>query len=361
MTRPKTGAHRQAFAFIAAAVVVGGSIARAEAPALSEDDLPMAPTNDDETRVLEAQARFRLGVRLYAQGDPIGALAKLRDAYALAPSYRMLFNLGEVAYQCHDYAAALGYLSRYLDEGGTQIPEARRRQVARDIGALRARVGYLSIEHPDPGLRVKVDELDLGTTPLVGPVAANAGRRRIEISAPTGERQTRTVDIVPEVTLTIPFTTLAGKTSPTPPALQAPAPPATVPKAPVLTPSMSPGPPSSPVLLAQDGAKPAREHPGRVAPWVSWTLAAVAAGGAAVTGGLAWSASRSLQEKASSYPASAPELRATYDRERRYALASDGLLAGAAVLSALALYVTLRGTPASDEGRPGHLEARADW
>jgi hypothetical protein len=365
-------------AVIATAVVMGCSVARADDSAPTGDDAILEPGKNDDPRLFEAQARFKLGIQLYSKGDPNGALAELRRAYALVPRHRILFNLGEVAYQCNDYAAAAGYLSRYLAEGGAQIPEARRREVTRDLGELRARVGYLSIEHPEPGSRVTVDELEVGTTPLVTPVAANAGKRRIEIVSRSGERQTRTVDVEPGLTATVSFSALVRRirrtprAAPPPPApnraeLAMPSPPAAptspapVAKAPDLAPRASTEPPSGRELLALDHSSAAHDRSDRMAPWVTWTLAAVAAGGAAVTGGLAWSASRALREQAGIYPTSASDLGAIHDRERSYALASDGFLAGAVVLSALAVYFTVRGTPGSHEGRPGQLEARADW
>jgi len=360
---------------------MGCSATRADDSAPTGDDAILEPGKNDDPRIFEAQARFKLGIQLYSQGDPNGALAELRRAYALVPRNRILFNLGEVAYQCNDHAAAMGYLTRYLAEGGAKIPEARRREVTRDLRELRARVGYLSIEHPEPGSRVTVDELDVGTTPLLTPVAANAGKRRIEIVSRSGERQTRTVDVEPGVTATVSFAALVRRILRTPPGVPlpaaadrpnraelampsppaAPTSPAPVAKAPDLAPRASTEPPSGRELLAQDHASTAHDRSDRMVPWVTWTLAAVAAGGAAVTGGLAWSASRALREQAGNYPISASDLRATHDRERSYALASDGFLAGAVVLSALAVYFTVRGAPGSHEGRPGQLEARADW
>ena len=351
-----------------------------------------------DTRLFEAQARFRLGVQLYAQGHPTEALAELRRAYALVPNYRVLFNLGEVAYQCHDFAAALRYLTRYLDDGGARIPEGRRREVARDLAELRTRVGYLSIQVPEVGARVVLDDVEIGKTPLATPVAANPGPRHVELLSFNTGRQVRTINLHAGETAIVSFDApelengliAGGKPAPKgteelahppraklaypvegslapvtePPPVAAPAPPPTAapgPSTPKLTLALSSEQVPRYAPLVDDGGEPARTRASRPSVWVTWTLAAAAAAGAAVTGSLAWSASRSLQEKNESYPVKAADLRSTYDRERRYALASDGLLAGTLVLSALALYLTLRDASPGGETHAGRLEARADW
>ena len=86
----------------------------------------------------------------------------------------------------------------------------------------------------------------------------------------------------------------------------------------------------------------------------------MAAGGAAATGALAWTTSQSLHDKAATYPVRAGELQDLHDRERRYALASDGFLAGAVVLSALALYLTLT-RPTTSDGAASAALAWRGW
>lgn len=326
----------------------------------------------------EAQTHFRRGVQLYADGDSAGALVELKTAYALVPNFRILFNLGQVAYQCGDHAAAFTYLTRYLTEGGGNIPDARRKEVARDLTELRARVGFLSIEAKDAALRVTVDDADVGVTPLAAPIPVDAGRRRIDVVARSGDRQTRTVDLAAGAILSVAFGPLGRQPLPSvaadirtsaeqpraPALIAAPLPPESPAQTPVIEPPRAPPAPvaimpkPTPKILVSAPSQPAPDRGERRVPWVTWTLAAVAAGGAAATGALAWTTSQSLHDKAATYPVRVGDLQDLHDREHRYALASDGFLAGAVVLSAIALYLTLSRPSASDQETSSTVASR---
>ena len=52
----------------------------------------------------EARAHFERGVEYYTEGDFRAALVELTRAYALQPTYKMLYNLGQVAFELRDYA-----------------------------------------------------------------------------------------------------------------------------------------------------------------------------------------------------------------------------------------------------------------
>jgi len=369
------GMARARRVLVVAALVSTAGRAHADGPAAprkgqldADAPLPLVLSAADGVPVDEAQLHFRRGVQLYADGDPAGALGELRRAYALVPSYRVLFNLGQVAYQCGDHAAAFGYLTRYLTEGGNQLPDARRKEVARDLSALRAWVGFLSIETKEPALRVTVDDADVGTSPLSAPIAANAGRRRIEIAARSGERQTRIVDLSAGEILSVAFGPVGSAVAPAPtraseaqaplPVIEAPRPPSPAPPPVILAPRL----PTTSTAPGPVAATPvARDRRASGTPWVTWALAAVAAGGAAATGALAWSSSQSLHDRAATYPARASELQDLRAREQRYALASDGLLAGAVVLSAIALYLTLTRPSPSDVAPSAAAASQTRW
>src|SRR5204863_71029 len=82
-------------------------------------------------------------------GDFGAALAEFRRAYELMPSYKILYNLGQVSYQRHDYAAALRAFRQYLADGDDAIPDERRREVAGAIVDLESRVGRVEIASGD--------------------------------------------------------------------------------------------------------------------------------------------------------------------------------------------------------------------
>src|SRR5262245_47373416 len=173
---------------VLAAAVLAASPAppRAQAP---------APAGADAAKVGEAQHLFQRGVDLYKEADLGGALVEFKRAYELAPSFKILYNLGQVSYQRHDYANALRYFRQYLTEGGNAIPIDRQNEVAGDVVRLEQRVGRVEIQAVEPGMEVYVDDVLVGTTPLDAPIAVNEGRRKIDLVSRKGENRTRQVDV----------------------------------------------------------------------------------------------------------------------------------------------------------------------
>ena len=72
------------------------------------------------------------------------ALVELRRAYELAPSYKLLFNIGQVHLQKSDYASALDSFERYLAQGGDKIARKRRREIEALVEKLRQRVAEVT-------------------------------------------------------------------------------------------------------------------------------------------------------------------------------------------------------------------------
>jgi tetratricopeptide (TPR) repeat protein len=142
---------------------------------------PEEPAASDRA-IEEARARFQKGVQLYREGSFESALAEFRRAYQLAPSYRILFNVGQVQFELHDHVEALKAFRQYLSEGGNEIPTDRRTQVEADIQKLEGRVAYLDIATNVDGAQITVDDVPVGTSPLRAPVLVNTGPRRVAVS-----------------------------------------------------------------------------------------------------------------------------------------------------------------------------------
>jgi tetratricopeptide (TPR) repeat protein len=147
-------------------------------PAMAGPDEPAA----SDRAIEEARVRFQKGVQLYKEGSFEGALAEFRRAYQLAPSYRLLYNIGQVQFELHDHVEALKAFRQYLAEGGSEIPTDRRTQVEADIQKLEGRVAYLDISTNVDGAQVSVDDVPVGVSPLRGAVLVNAGPRRVAVS-----------------------------------------------------------------------------------------------------------------------------------------------------------------------------------
>src|SRR5262245_23071216 len=84
---------------------------------------------DAQGDVDTGRSHFKNGVDYYRDGDLGAALIEFKRAYAAAPNYRLLYNLGQVSHELLDYTNAQAYFQRYLSEGGAEIEAARRQEV----------------------------------------------------------------------------------------------------------------------------------------------------------------------------------------------------------------------------------------
>jgi len=132
----------------------------------------------------QARDHFQRGVEFYKELSFDAALAEFSRAYELQANYRVLFNLGQVQLERHDYVSALKMFRGYLDAGGDEIPAARRDQVERDIEMLRRRVAELQIKCNVPGAEVLVDGAIVAKTPLPAPLLINPGFVHVTVQKP---------------------------------------------------------------------------------------------------------------------------------------------------------------------------------
>jgi tetratricopeptide (TPR) repeat protein len=327
--------------FLALALVSAVATARAEpanAPAA-------APEQTDAAKRSEAQHRFQHGIELYKESDFRAAQVEFTRAYELVPSYKLLYNLGQVAYQRRDHAAALRYFRQYLADGVDAIPAERRQQVSGDIADLEQRVGRVQVDTLEEGAEVFVDDVMVGKTPLRALVTVNGGPRKIDLVARGGEHQSRQVDVGSGEIVRVPFPRLS---LPPPSAAVAPPPPRREAALAVTTPAPAIAPAAAEITVTSTVAPPTASLVAKPAarrsstPWKAWTATGLLAGGAAVTGWIALSAKHDLDAQLSKFPADDSEI--DYDRRRThgFALATDGLLIGTAVLATISLYLTVR-------------------
>ncbi len=118
-----------------------------------------APTEDKR---VEAKKHFHRGVELYEEQDFRGALAEFERAYELAPSYKVLYNIGQANFQLQSYPKALDALDLYLERGGAEIPAARRKEVEESRAKLRARIATLEIRS-NVEAAFAIDDVPVGT------------------------------------------------------------------------------------------------------------------------------------------------------------------------------------------------------
>lgn len=265
----------------------------------------------------EAREHYERGLQLFRDGAFDGALTEFLRAYELAPSYRLFYFIGHTHRQLNDFAPALRAFEQYLKDGGREIQAKRRVEVEREIAQLRKRVGRIEIVASEPGAAILVDDRNVGTSPLDGPVVANVGQRKV-VAVKDGRQSPPAVasvsgDESTKVELQIPAAaTAAVSVNPSEPGGKG--------KAPPISPS----------------------SPERRVPWVGWAVTGALATGAVVTGVLALSASGDLQSERDSTDATRNALDGDRGRTTGFAVATDLLAVGALVAGGVSLYLTLK-------------------
>ncbi|HEY2515628.1 MAG TPA: PEGA domain-containing protein, partial [Polyangiaceae bacterium] len=280
----------------------------------------------------EARTRYKRGVELYEQGAYGAARTELEEAYRLAPTYKLLYNLALVQNRQGDFAGASASLRTFIESGGAEIPAARRAEVEHLLFDLEARVAAIEVSTNVAGADVTVDGQPSGTTPLGSPVRLNPGPHTIaaaksgfspahrEIDLTSGQR----AKVVLELSEVPAAPAPPGESQPTPPP---PAPsPAPPPLATVAPPVPSPEP--SPRSAEASRLK------------IGWGVTAGLGVAAVATGIAALVESKRLTSEIN---AATPggTIRSTHDTTVGLALASDILTGVALVGGGTMLYFTL--------------------
>jgi hypothetical protein len=271
-----------------------------------------APAGKDD--VAEAHRRFQRATELYEENNLAGALAEFRKAYALAPSYKILYNVGQLCYLLQDFPCAYDSLTRYLGQGGGEITAQRREEVQRDLTKLQSRVASLRIVVDKPGAEITVDNVSVGRSPLAEPVMVSAGRPQVRITLPGHTPVTRVVEVAGMDTATINVQLSATGTPP------------------------PPEPQAAPLLAAEPAREPAPSGHGVTAAWI---VTGVLVAGAGTTGGLALWSSSDLKQRRQELPADAADLDSRSRRTKRLALATDILIGASAVAAGVATVLTV--------------------
>jgi tetratricopeptide (TPR) repeat protein len=180
-------------------VLVAASAARAQeqdsttAPAEDAVAAPGEPTPSDPTAT--ARAHFKLGVDFYRERNFRAALIEFRRAYADAPNYKLLYNLGQASVELQEYAGAIDYFSQYLRDGGDAVMPERRTEVEDTLRYLESRIARVTISSNRDGAEVYVDDTLVGRVPLSAPVRVGAGRHKFTAVTEGTQPVERMVDV----------------------------------------------------------------------------------------------------------------------------------------------------------------------
>ena len=309
------------------------------APALGQPEPPKPASTPSAESTEDAAQRFQRGLELYKEGDYKAAQVEFKRAYEIAPNYRVLYNLGQVSYQLRDYAAALRSFQAYLEQGGREVPAARRNQLNAEIARLRSRVGNLAVEADVPGADVSVDDVWVGRTPLSEPALVSAGQHKVSVLKPGASSPVvRTVEVGggDKVELKFELGPIAPPPDPTPP-------PAATTAAP--PPALPPPPPPE----------------NKLPMYAAWGATGLLAVGTIVAAIVTRGQENDLEKQRDEVPVSRNDLEDARGRVRTFALVTDVL--GVATLAAggVATYLTLRPAAKSQSGAGPSRQALSPW
>lgn len=268
-------------------------------------------------RLAAARANYERGLKLFDEGAHDGARVEFQKAYELAPSFKILYNLGLVHKQLFDYVNALTSFERYLVEGGSNIEEPRRVEVVREIESLKTRVGSINITTNVEGAEILIDDVSVGRTPLARSVRINPGNRKISAAKTGLIPASRVVQVAGSSTTTIRLELSETRT-----------------------------------ILVVEKAQ-------RRVPWGGWGITAALAVGAGVTGYLALQSDSKLEDARAKTNADPDDLSSRSTTTRALGITSDVLTVGAVAAGALSLYYTIKWGKGGEQSAPPSAAAAA--
>jgi Tfp pilus assembly protein PilF len=150
-----------------------------------------APATEAQ-KMEEARQRYQRGLQLYNENNFEAARVEFERAYQLAPSYKILYNIGLCYEQLGDYVQAQSTLKRFLDLAATEVTPERRAEVEKELAQIAPRIASARIKLNVDGTEIFVDDIcavDKRTSTAtcgetVGStreVLLNPGRRRITV------------------------------------------------------------------------------------------------------------------------------------------------------------------------------------
>ena len=284
------------------------------------------PSEDAKTR---ASAHFRRGVELFQEQAYRASLAEFQRAYDIAPDYRLLFNLAQAKLEVHDYLGAAESYERYLRDGGSEIPPARRAEVEGALAALRERAANVDVVVTRAGAEVLLDDVKVGISPLTQPLRVNVGGHRITARTDYGATDTEVIDVAGgdhvKVTLEL-------------------APPAAAPQALAATPDKQPWNAAEKAAVA------------------TWSLGGVLGVSALTTALLAQKGQKDLDDLLETQDVSASEISSQSTKTRRLGITTDVLTASAvaAVVAGTLAWVFGHDKPEKheDSGKTARVQLR---
>ena len=127
----------------------------------------------------EARRHFDQGVAAFEQRRFGKAAREFQEAYQLSPHYSVLYNMGQVNVALGRPVEAVEAFERYLAQGGSTIPAARKAAVQAELETQRALLGTVAVQVEPAGAEIRMDGQAVGQAPLDRPVKVAAGQHTL--------------------------------------------------------------------------------------------------------------------------------------------------------------------------------------
>src|SRR5262245_35194985 len=149
---------------LASAVLAAG-------PALA----PRLAHAQQRTAKREADRHFKTGVRLFDEGKYSEALAEFEQAYALESHPLVLYNLAAAHRALSQYAQAVDFYRRFLDEGKGVVRPRQLARGERELAEVLRLIARIEVTTAPEGAVVSVDGRVVGPSPLEQPLILGPG------------------------------------------------------------------------------------------------------------------------------------------------------------------------------------------
>lgn len=148
-----------------------------DAPAGASSD----PAAGDDA---SAKVHFRKGIKLYQDGNYVGALAEFQASYRDKPAGSTLQNIALCQKELFRYAEAADSLAELLKLHPGELSESQIKSVRQTMDELEGLVGRFSVRVTPSHARVTFDGRVLTPEQLAEPIRANVGEHRFRADAP---------------------------------------------------------------------------------------------------------------------------------------------------------------------------------
>ena len=129
-----------------------------------------------------AHEHFERGLAAFRQERFAEAAEEFEEAYRISPSYKVLYNIGQVDVALGRSVEAIDAYEKFLKDGGAGIPSERQKEVREALAKEQARIGTITVRTEPEGAEIRLDGRLVGTTPLTRPIRATMGAHTIEAS-----------------------------------------------------------------------------------------------------------------------------------------------------------------------------------